>query len=47
MSDRERLMAKLRAAANEIAAELGNSAAIDALDAVKRELSDDMWRPRR
>jgi hypothetical protein len=47
MSDRERLMARLRAAANEIAAELGSSAAMDALDTVKRELSDEMWRPRR
>jgi hypothetical protein len=43
MSDRQKLLAALKAAAWALAAECGARAAEDALDAVKREISDADW----
>lgn len=41
--DRERDMARLRAAANNIAAEYGTNEALRALDRVKDELLREQW----
>ncbi len=40
---REQDMARLRAAANAIAAELGTNAAVAALERVREELRSEQW----
>lgn len=40
---REQLLARLKAAAFAIVAELGANAALEALDRVKTEIGNDQW----